>query len=1396
MGIAVLGPIRVDDQVNGLSPRDRVVLSVLVVRAGEPISTEALADALWGEALPASWATVVHGCVARLRKRLGVAAIESGPAGYRLTLSDDELDHRLFERLLERGREALAGADPERASYLVQEALDLWRGRVLADLEEWEPGRVEAHRLEGLRMDAEELHVEAEMRAGHAQAVLEQARTLVAKAPFREHRWALLATALHQSGRQAEALGALKRARVMLVDELGLDPGRELVELEQLLLRQDPSLAPSVVREVSTLCPYRGLLAYDAEDADSFFGREDDVTACLRRLRDTGVLAVIGPSGVGKSSLVRAGVVASLARGVTPLLVTTPGAHPMDSLTDLRRRGRQILVVDQAEEAVTVCSDAAERERYFAALAAHLGGGGGLVLSMRADHLGDLAPYPQIARVLEDGLYLLGPMSEPDLRAAIEGPARRAGLRLEPGLVDLLVREVEGEPAALPLLSHVLRETWERREGPTLTVAGYRATGGIRHAVSQSAESLYDAMDASQRSQLRSLLLRLVMPMEDGDPVRARLPRARLAPDDDHQRLVEQLVDARLVSIDGDTVQIAHEALVRVWPRLRGWLEDDIDGQRLFRHLAGATDAWDAMGRPDSELYRGTRLSRTLEWRDRAAPDLNDSETSFVAASIALSETEQRAAETRIAHERRVNRRLRTALGSVGVLLVVALVAGVTAVRTADQAQKNQKSAERSAVLADARRASAQAPLHENLATGLLLAVAALDVEPTAQARENLGAVLAKAGPLALVRDIGEAVGRPGTAWIESSAASPDGAFVAAGLAVEGFRLFQGSTLTPVDFADSARSLAMEFSPNGKQLARATENELSPISLYDVPGGDLSPGQLTGMPPFTTLATSLDFSNDGGRLAAVVNDSAGEHPSRAQVLVWDLADPSEPVARVAIRPYAVTSLSPDGRRLYVAVPGARPLRVYDVESGNLITWADNARVAQSGASLDTSPDGSTLAVASEDRIFRYDTATLRQRGPTMRGHTDGISDIDYSDDGRLIVSASLDRSAIVWDAASGVRLHQFVGHSGWVLSASFGAHDRTVYTAGTDGLLLAWDVRDLSRLLTPGDANETEEAAYQLSLPAPNGERVARLRSGKLWFEDVSTGGTTTSPRPSSDEQFLWSPDSRWLLSSRYDGDLNLWNARSGALVAWASRYPGDLVAAFSPDSEKVYLQGANGVLVTLDAASLRPVNDNVTVGYGPFAALLPHPTDGSLIILKANGAIIRARPETGEQVQRESPGLLADEDLAGALSPDGLRMAATDAHHNVRLLDLETMQWIGADSHTLVGDDLSYAPDGRQFASLQGGRIRLWNGWTGEYQASLPAPSLTAHLSISYLPDSTGLLIAATDGRTWRVDTRTDKWVERACTIAGRNLTHAEWRRFFPRQPYVATCPQWPPGT
>ena len=272
---------------------------------------------------------------------------------------------------------------------------------------------------------------------------------------------------------------------------------------------------------------------------------------------------------------------------------------------------------------MTLCRDTGERVRFFAALVAHAERAP-LVVAMRADRVGDVSAYPEFARLVERGLYLLGAMDDAELRAAIEGPAHQAGLLLEPGLVDLLVRDVEREPGALPLLSHALRQAWQRREGQTLTVAGYRESGGIRGAVAQSAEEIYEQTPAEQRRLLRDLLLRLVAPSPEGEPVHARVPRRSLATDQEHEELIELLVGARLVTSDDGTVELAHEALARAWPRLRGWLDEDVEGQRILRHLTTAADTWDAMARPDSELYRGVRLAQALEWRQprtRSHPD-------------------------------------------------------------------------------------------------------------------------------------------------------------------------------------------------------------------------------------------------------------------------------------------------------------------------------------------------------------------------------------------------------------------------------------------------------------------------------------------------------------------------------------------------------------------------------------------------------------------------------------------------------------------------------------------------------------------------------------------------------------------------------------------------------
>ena len=429
-------------------------------------------------------------------------------------------------------------------------------------------------------------------------------------------------------------------------------------------------------------------MPYGIDDTDGFFGRDAEVEACLDRLAAVGVLAVVGPSGSGKSSLVRAGVAAALQRNGRRVVVITPGARPMDALTALPASGPvPVLVVDQCEEAVTLCEDPGEQAAFFAALAAHAERAP-LVIALRADRLGDVSAHPGFARLVEPGLHLLSAMSEADLRAAIEGPARQVGLLLEPGLVDLLVREVEGEPGALPLLSHALHQTWQRREGRTLTVDGYQHTGGIRGSVAQSAEALYDQVPEDQRPLLRDLLLRLVTPTPEGEPVRSRIPRRTVATDAEHEQLIELLVRARLVTSDDDTVELAHESLARAWPRLRSWLDDDVEGQRILRHLTGAADTWDTMGRPDSELYRGVRLSHTLDWQNRADPDLTPTERAFLDTSAERERAEAATTEQRLRQQTRQNRRLRALLAGAAVLLVVALAAGLLAVRQANRADR------------------------------------------------------------------------------------------------------------------------------------------------------------------------------------------------------------------------------------------------------------------------------------------------------------------------------------------------------------------------------------------------------------------------------------------------------------------------------------------------------------------------------------------------------------------------------------------------------------------------------------------------------------------------------------------------------------------------------------
>jgi WD40 repeat protein len=638
-----------------------------------------------------------------------------------------------------RARALAAAGEPDRAATAYTRALSLWRGRPLTEVDGWLPGRSEAARLEELKRTVEEDLLDARLAAGEHRLVAVEAERSVTEDPLRERRWAMLAVAQYRCGRQADALRSLRTARRTLAEELGLDPGPELVELEQAILRQDPTLAtvpePAHARDE---CPYKGLAPYDVDDTESFFGREAEIAACLDRLRSAPLLVVAGPSGCGKSSLVRAGLVPALRGTGRSVAVFTPGRDPeaalLEAVASVESPG--VLVVDQFEELLALGTPPDVVRAFCHRLAEHGRDRAPVVIAVRSDHLSGLGVDEAFSRLAERGLHLVSPLAGDALRAAIEQPAALAWLRLEDGLVDLLVRDSEGEPGALPLLSHALAETWRRRDGHVLTVEGYRATGGIRGAVARSADRLYENLPPEQRAMLRSVLLRLVTPSLDGDPVRCRVPSRSLLSDPGRERVVALLMRARLVTADENSVELAHEALARAWPRLQTWLEDDAAGQRILRHLGTAANEWDSLGRPDHELYRGARLDTALEWRDSTHPDLTDLEVAFLEASADRAASESLALADRARRDARQNRRLRSLLTATAILLVVSIVAGLVAVlgrqeaaRQRDAARDAQESAQLEALVNQSLALRAT-----NRSVAALLAVEAFERRPDARA--------------------------------------------------------------------------------------------------------------------------------------------------------------------------------------------------------------------------------------------------------------------------------------------------------------------------------------------------------------------------------------------------------------------------------------------------------------------------------------------------------------------------------------------------------------------------------------------------------------------------------------------------------------------------------------
>ena len=1145
--------------------------------------------------------------------------------------------------------------------------------------------------------------------------------------------------------------------------------------------------------------PYRGLMAFQPEDGDLFFGREEVVAATVEQLLAGGFMAVVGASGSGKSSLVRAGLVPAFRKARDgSVAVMTPGSGPE---TELRRSvgdTPSLLVVDQLEEAFTLCPDEAARGRFFEALLdLHEAGSTSVVVALRADFYGRCAEHPRLAAALAAHQLLLGPMQADELRRAVEGPARAAGLRLEAGLIDTMLAEVEGEPGALPLLSHALYESWARRDGRVLTHAGYLEAGGVRGAIAHTAEEVFLGCSQQEQVLIRLMLLRLTELGEATEDTRRRVPLTELIPEEGQATAVlDKLAGARLLVVGDDSAEIAHEALIREWPRLRGWLAEDRDELRTLRQLTTAARSWEEAGRDEADLYRGPRLAAAVEL---AAEDrrLSPVEREFLEASRDTQDRELQSA-------RRRARRLRALLAVVAAALVVALIAGSFAL-------VQRGSARRSATVAQAGRLAAQsrevASQHPDL--GLLLALEAGHLDDSIDTRGSLlGALEHSSRIRAWLRGFDSPPG--------ATAFSPDGRLLAIPT-FEGTTLWDTTTWRPVGpplRSSQGDWQGVDFSPDGRTLAIAGGK--GAVELWDVERRR----QLRELasPPAAALA-SVWYSPDGSVLAA-----GGLEDNH--VTLWDAAS-GRVIAVIETNPPELggaheISFSPDSKR--IAVPGAPgTVGIWDVATGRRVgrplvigaayveaaIFADGGRTLivsdDSGsvsmvdvatgrpigkplsagdeplATLDLSPDGRLVAAASlEGSVFVWDAKTGAPYGSPLTAETSPVNDVTFSPDGRSLVSSHL-RSAVVWsmggDQAIGKPLG---GPTDLITDVSF-SHDGKRLVAGRfDGSAIVYDTETRRGAPRIDVGSVVTAVAFR-----PDGSLIAvGTIDGKVRFFDP-TSGAAVGPAIDGGESTVWqigfSPDGRLL------------------------------AVAVDPNGvDGFYDQQRQGEVQLWDVDSRRRVGRKITPGAGSVLSVA-FSRDGTLLATGSHAGRLDLWDVATRARYGESMTVTDDGVLSVAFDPSGRLVAGGGATGPVRV-------WRVADQrpafpplagHTGPVTGTAFDQDGSFLATMSAfGGTRLWDPATGlgygdELVGSAIPDSLMGTIDLPFLglrnafsPDGKLLAVAGVNehGMLWDIDPAV--WRERACGIVGRNLTREEWELYLPSgTTYRATCSGWPSG-
>ncbi|WP_019891063.1 hypothetical protein [Streptomyces purpureus] len=1167
--------------------------------------------------------------------------------------------------------------------------------------------------------------------------------------------------------------------------------------------------------------PYQGLARFDPADEDHFFGRGSLTDALVEHVAAHRVTVVFGPSGSGKSSLLRAGLIPRLSRAENAverpaaLRILTPGARPLRThrqlFTPAEGEGDTWLIVDQFEEVFTLCQDPDERTGFVDLLLAAGDPGSRLrvVLGVRADFYGRCLEHRGLAAAVADAGVPVGPLSPAELREVVVKPAAAAGLVVERTLTARLVEEADGEPGSLPLLSHALLETWRHRRGRTLTLETYETIGGLQGAVARTAEAAYTRLSPDQGELARRILLRLITPGDGTPDTRRPVDRAEVDTGDDAALVLDRLARARLITLDERTVDLAHEALITSWPRLRGWIDADRERIRLHRRLTEAAVAWDELDRDPGALFRGSRLAASEDAFPEAERPrtLTPLEGAFLTAALAARDDERRAAA-------RTARRLRTFAVSVSVLLVLALVAGVLA-------WQQNRSNERLLVQAEARRIAALADdmRGSDPRTAMRLSVAAWQLADLPETRSALYGAGAQRGRKTL---------RIPGSTVPDLMLSADGrtALSEVGGRIDRWDVPSQRRVSSIPRPGGESPLAV--SPDGR---RAVVEKDGVAYLWD-----LASGRSLGE---AVPATAWEFSNVGefefGRSGRtlVFTEMGGEDPQEPRVRVWDI----EQRRLLADRPMPLQPdddsgdawnythvVSADDSLLASCVTG-RPVELWDLRRDRRLRggWEKAAGAVNCGSSeMTLAPDGRRLALTNGTGSVVWDVRTGRRTATLAHQN---LSRAEFSAGGAFLVATD-EKEILLWRLGvdGPVFRHALGNETAGAFRIDRTGRTLTYLTGATQGIVRTLD-------LGPAVGTVWGASATVRAELSPDGRLLATVRHGKdrnsVRLTDVRTRRTVadlpTVPCPTdsdpavapdggcaASELTAFSPDGRYFaygaIGTGPRRPVSVIDTRDPRRTTVLPLAPapdatngdiGDLV--LGPGGTRLYAtRTSDGERIEVWDVRRRIRVRQLVSGQGDISSFQE---EGRAAAVRPDGRLLAAAARWGplawisdpDTRRATHPLLTPTLTTTIAFSPDGKRLAAGDTQGNVTLWDGEVARSIaeftpsGAEGASPVRA-LAFSPDGTLLAAGDDlGGLRLWEA-TGSGGPPLGSPLSTGGdpiLSLAFSADGTRLHAAGAHVPLLSYAVTPRDVATEVSRRAGGPLTEAEWKAHVRSLPY-----------